>query len=84
MQVISKFLNRDSSVGITTRYGLGGRRIEFRWRRDFLHPSRLALEPTQPPVQWVPDLFPGGKSGPGRGVYHLILSIAEVKERVDL
>jgi len=21
--------------------------------RDFLHPSRPALEPTQPPVQWV-------------------------------
>ena len=25
-------------------------------RRDFPHPSRPTLEPTQPPVQWVPEL----------------------------
>ena len=36
-------VDRDSSVGIATRYGLDGPGIESRWGRDFLHPSRLAL-----------------------------------------
>ena len=44
---------RDSSVGIATCYGLGGPGIESRWGRDFLHPSRQVLGPTQSPVQWV-------------------------------
>ena len=55
-------VGRDSSVGIVTRYGLDGPGIESRWRRDFPHPSRPALGPTQPPIQWVPGLFPGGKA----------------------
>jgi hypothetical protein len=45
-----------SSVGIATRYGLGGTGIESRWGRDFSHPTRPALVTTQPPIQWVPSL----------------------------
>ena len=47
-------VGRDSVVGIATRYELDGPEIESRWGRDFQHPSRPALGPTQPPVQWVP------------------------------
>jgi hypothetical protein len=43
--------SRDSSVGTVTRYGLDGPRIESRWGRDFPHPSRPSLRPTQPPIQ---------------------------------
>ena len=49
-----KCVGRDSAVGIATRYGLGSPRIESRWGRDFPHPSRTALGPTQPPMQWAP------------------------------
>jgi hypothetical protein len=52
-------MGRDSSVGIATRYGLDGPGIESRWGRDFPHPSRPALVPTQPPTQWVPGLDRG-------------------------
>jgi hypothetical protein len=41
--------------------------IESWWGRDFLCLSRLALGPTQPPVQWVLGLFPGVK-WPGCGI----------------
>ena len=49
-------VGRDSSVSIATRYGLDGPGSESRWGRDFPPPSRPALGPTQPPIQWVPGL----------------------------
>ena len=44
-------VGRVSSVGITTRYELDGPAIEYRWGRDFLHPTTRYLGPTQPPVK---------------------------------
>jgi hypothetical protein len=46
---------RDSSVGIATRDGLDGPKIEFQWERDFLYPSWPAMGPTHTPIQWVPS-----------------------------
>jgi hypothetical protein len=60
--VLCTLRGRDSAVGIATRYGLYGPGIESRWRRYFPHPSRPALGPNQPPLHWVPGLFPGGKA----------------------
>jgi hypothetical protein len=50
--------------------------FEFRWARDFPHPSRPALGPTQPPIQLVPGLS-GKESGPPP-------SRAEVQGSVEL
>jgi hypothetical protein len=76
-------VGRDSVVGIATRYGMDGPEIKSRWGRDFPHPSRSALGPTQPPVQWYRVSFPGVE-WPGRGVDHPLPSSAKVKERVQL
>ena len=45
-----------SSVGIASDYGLDGPRLNPGGDEIF-RPSRPALGPTQPPVQWVPGLY---------------------------
>ena len=62
LQNRGKCVGRKSVVGIATRYRLDGPGIEFRWGRDFRHTSRPALGLTQPPIQWVTGIFPGGKA----------------------
>jgi hypothetical protein len=56
------WMGLDSVVGIATRYRLDGPGIESRLGQDFPYPFRLALGPTQPPVQWGLRLYPGGKA----------------------
>ena len=67
---------RDSSAGIATRHELGGPGIGSRWGARFSTPVQTALEPTQPPVQWVKQS--------GRGVNYPPSSSAEVKGKVEL
>jgi hypothetical protein len=52
------------------------------WSR-FSAPTRPALGPTQPPIKWVPSLFPRGKSSEA-WCWSPTPSSAEVKERVEL
>ena len=54
---------------ITTGYGPDCPGIDSRRGRDFPHPCKPTLRPTQPPLQWVRRLFPGVKR-PACGVDH--------------
>jgi hypothetical protein len=60
--ILSWSMGLDSSNGIATLYGSDGPGIESRRERDFSHTSSPILRSTQPPIQWVPALFSGGKA----------------------
>jgi hypothetical protein len=51
--------------------------------RDFLHPSRPAMGPTQLSVKWVLGVFHGGNTA-GEWLWSPTPSSTEVKERVEL
>jgi hypothetical protein len=46
--------------------------------------SRIALGPTQPPIQWVPGVLSLGVKWSGREADHSPSSSAEVKECVEM
>ena len=64
-------------------YWLNGPGIESRCRRNFLHPYRPALRPSQRPAQWLSGISQGVKR-PECGLHHAPTSGAEVKERLKL
>jgi hypothetical protein len=75
------YRSRVSSGSIVSDYGLDDRAIGIRSPAEakgllpLIYVSRPALRPTQPPVQWVPEvLSPGVK----RDIDHLAPSSAQV------
>ena len=76
-------MDRGSSVGIATRFGLDDPGIETQWGRDFPHASRPALGPNQPPTQLVPGLSQGFSDGGMALTTHLQLA-PRLKKRVEL
>ena len=76
-------MGRDSSVGIATRYGLGGPAIESRWGPRFSAPDQIGPGAHSAFYTMGTGSFPGVKR-PGRGVDHPHSPTAEVKERVVL
>ena len=55
-------VNTCNLLTLRTRYGLDGPVIESRYGRNFPHPSRPVLGPTQSPIYGVQGLFPGRKA----------------------
>ena len=59
LKITGQKILRDNSVSIVTCYGLDGPGIRPRCGRDFPHPSRPAVGPSQHPVQRVPGVSRG-------------------------
>jgi hypothetical protein len=76
-------VNWDSITGRAIRYGLNAPGIETRWERDFPHPSKPSLEPTQ--LLYIGyRIFFRGIMRPGRDIDHPPTFSAEIKERVNI
>jgi len=75
----AQYVDRDISFSIATRYGLGGRGIEFRWEGGKCYPY-----PPTSALGYIEYLVISGVNLPGNGLNHLPLSSAEVKENVKL
>jgi hypothetical protein len=78
-------MSRDSSVGMRQATGWTIGVLGFDSRRGlgiflFTTASRMALGPTQPPIQGVQGDLSLGEKRPGREADHSPPSIAEVKE----
>jgi hypothetical protein len=77
------FIVRHSAGLRAGRSGFSGSISGEGWE-FFSSASRTALEPTEPPVQWVPGALFLGVRRPGREADHSPPSSAEVKEWVEL
>ena len=78
-----KFMCRDSSVGIATRYGLDDPWIESRWQARFSAPVQTG--PGDHPASYIMGTVPFPRiKRQGRSVDHPPPSTAEVKERAEL
>jgi hypothetical protein len=60
--IILLLINGIVQATSATWYGLDGLGFESRRKRDFSHPSRTAVGPTQLPIELVPGRFPRGKA----------------------
>jgi hypothetical protein len=72
---------RSTLAGKVTCYGLEFSSTESLWGRDFPHPSKEFLRPTQSPVQWIPWFFPEVKrlERGGKNSSHLAPSLKKVQ-----
>jgi hypothetical protein len=71
-------------VSIATRHGLENTVFELRWVNElfsFSYPSRPALGPTHPTLEWILGMF-CGINRPGLGVYDL-LTLIGVEVRME-
>jgi len=76
-------VDQNGSVGTATRSGLDGLGIESQWGAKFSTPIQRGLGAHPASYTIGTGSFIGVKQ-PGRGVDHLPLSSAEVKEKVEL